>query len=446
MKQKTTAPQASVENIFHLEGRVPLGKAIPFGLQHILAMFVANLSPITIIAAAAGLDLSMTAVLLQNAMIAAGIATMIQLYPIWRIGSGLPVVMGVSFTFVAVLSSVAATYGYGTVVGAVLVGGLVEGCLGLCAKYWRKLITPVVAGCVVTGIGLSLFTVGVRSFGGGYNADFGSWQNLLLATITLATCLIWNSLAKGYLKQISVLVGMIVGYIVAIFMGKVDLSAIFADGIFSLPRILPIKPEFNINAIIAVVLIYLVSAAETIGDTTALCHGGLNRDIEEKEISGSLAIDGFGSAISSLFSTPPVTSFSQNVGLIAMTKVVNRFTIMTGAVIMILCGLLPPIANFFASLPDAVLGGCTIMMFGNICCAGFQMLARAGFDQRNTTIASLSLAVGVGTTAASEVGIWAIFPQMVQDVFSANVVAVIFVVAIVLDLVLPKDMEIRTEA
>ena len=446
MKQKVSTPSAGVENIFHLEGRVPLGKAIPFGLQHILAMFVANLSPITIIAAAAGLDVSMTAILLQNAMIAAGIATLIQLYPIWRIGSGLPVVMGVSFTFVAVLSSVAATYGYGTVVGAVLVGGIVEGCLGLCARYWRKLITPVVAGSVVTGIGLSLFSVGIRSFGGGYNADFGSWQNLLLGTITLAVCLVWNSLAKGYLKQISILVGMIVGYIVAIFMGKVDLSAIFADGIFSLPHILPVKPEFNINAIIAVVLIYLVSAAETIGDTTALCHGGLNRDIEEKEISGSLAIDGFGSAISSLFSTPPVTSFSQNVGLIAMTKVVNRFTIMTGAVIMILCGLLPPIANFFASLPDAVLGGCTVMMFGNICCAGFQMLARAGFDQRNTTIASLSLAIGVGTTAASEVGIWAIFPQMVQDVFSANVVAVIFVVAILLDLVLPKNMEIQTEA
>ena len=252
-------------------------------------MVAANLSPITIIAAAAGLDVSMTAILLQNAMIAAGIATLIQLYPIWRIGSGLPVVMGVSFTFVAVLSSVAATYGYGTVVGAVLVGGIVEGCLGLCARYWRKLITPVVAGCVVTGIGLSLFSVGIRSFGGGYNADFGSWQNLLLGTITLAVCLVWNSLAKGYLKQISILVGMIVGYIVAIFMGKVDLSAIFADGIFSLPHILPVKPEFNINAIIAVVLIYLVSAAETIGDTTALCHGGLNRNIEEKEISGSLS-------------------------------------------------------------------------------------------------------------------------------------------------------------
>ncbi|MBO5130398.1 MAG: purine permease [Oscillospiraceae bacterium] len=446
MSKNATKQPASVENVFKLEGRVPLGKAIPFGLQHILAMFVANLSPITIIAAASGLDNATLAILLQNAMIAAGIATFIQLYPIWKIGSGLPVVMGVSFTFVAVLSSVGASYGYGAVVGAVMIGGIVEGCLGLSAKYWRKLITPIVAGCVVTGIGLSLFTVGVRSFGGGYNEDFGSWQNLLIATITLATCLGWNAMAKGYLKQISVLIGMIVGYIVSIFFGKVDLSTILADGFFSLPHIMPIKPEFNMGAIIATVMIYLVSAAETIGDTTALCNGGLNRDITEKEISGSLAIDGFGSFISSLFSTPPVTSFSQNVGLIAMTKVVNRFTIMTGAAIMVLCGLLPPIANFFASLPDCVLGGCTVMMFGNICVAGFEMLSRAGFTQRNTTIASLSLAIGVGTTAASEVAIWGIFPKMVQDIFSANVVAVIFVVAIVLDLVLPKNMGIHEEA
>ena len=454
MKKTATKQAASMENVFKLDGRVPLGKAIPFGLQHILAMFVANLTPITIVAAAAGLDNATLAILLQNAMIAAGLATFIQLYPVWKIGSGLPVVMGVSFTFVAVLSSVGANYGYGTIVGAVMVGGVVEGLLGLSAKYWRKLITPVVAGAVVTGIGLSLFSVGVRSFGGGYDVTdpvtgeiivkvFGTWQNLLIATITLITCLSWNALAKGYLKQISVLVGMIVGYIISIFFGKVDLSVIMKDGFIALPHIMPIKPEFNINAIISVVLIYLVSAAETIGDTTALCQGGLNRDITEKEISGSLAIDGFGSFLSSMFSTPPVTSFSQNVGLVSMTKVVNRFTIMTGAVIMVLCGLLPPIANFFASMPECVLGGCTVMMFGNICVAGFEMLSRAGFNHRNNTIVSLALAIGVGTTSATESSIWGIFPQMIQDVFAANVVAVIFVVALVLDIILPKDMEVK---
>ena len=433
----------SVNNIYQLEGRVPLLKAIPFGLQHILAMFVANLTPNTIIAAAGGLSQAEIAILLQNAMFIAGIATLIQLYPVWKIGSGLPIVMGVSFTFVTVLCTVAANYGYPAVMGAVLVGGIFEGTLGLLAKYWRKLISPIVAASVVTAIGMSLFTVGARSFGGGYTEDFGSAQNLLLGTITLAVCLGWNCFAKGYLKQLSVLVGLIVGYIVAIFMGKVDLSVIFSGGVVSLPKILPYTPEFHAGAIVSVCIIYLVSAAETIGDTTAMVSTGLNRDIESREISGSLACDGYSSAISSLLGCPPVTSFSQNVGLIAMTKVVNRFTIMTGAGCMILAGLLPPVGNFFASLPESVLGGCTIMMFGTIMTSGMQMVAKAGFTQRNITIAALSLAVGTGFTAASEIDLWRIFPEMMQSVFSANVVAVVFVVAIVLNLVLPKNMDLE---
>lgn len=412
----------SISNIYKLDGRVPIGKAIPFGLQHILAMFVSNLAPITMIAGAAkvpvtGAELGM---LLQNAMFAAGIATMIQLYPLWKIGSRLPVVMGVSFTFVTVLSTISANYGYPAVIGAVLIGGLFEGTLGLFAKYWRKIISPIVAASVVTAIGFSLFTVGARSFGGGYATDFGSVSNLLLGLITLATCLLWNMFAKGYLKQLSVLAGLIVGYIVAIFMGKVDLSMIMSACI-----------------------IFLVSAAETIGDTSALVAGGLGREITGEEISGSLACDGYGSFISGLFGCPPVTSFSQNVGLIAMTKVVNRFTIMTGAVAMILAGLFPPIGNFFASLPQSVLGGCTIMMFGTILTSGMQMIANCGFTQRNITIVAMALSIGIGFTTTSESGIWAEFSPVVQSVFSANVVAVVFVVAIIMNLILPKNMEVE---
>ena len=345
---------SSINNIYQLDGRVPVAKAIPFGLQHILAMFVSNLAPITLIAASAqpALTQAQIAILLQNAMFVAGIATLVQLYPVWKIGSRLPVVMGVSFTFVTVLCTVAANYGYPAVIGAVIIGGLMEGTLGLLAKYWRKIITPVVAASVVTAIGFSLFTVGARSFGGGYNDDFGSAQNLLLGTITLAVCLIWNIAVKGYMKQLSVLAGLIVGYIVAIFMGKVDLSAIMSGGLISLPHFLPFKPEFHPGAILSVCIIFLVSAAETIGDTSALVSGGLNREITGEEISGSLACDGYASTFSALFGCPPVTSFSQNVGLVNMTKVVNRFTIMTGAACMILAGLLPPVGNFFASLPD----------------------------------------------------------------------------------------------
>lgn len=436
-----------IENVFQLDGQVPLKTAIPFGLQHVLAMFVANLSPIAIICAAAqpALSTAEIAMLVQNAMFVAGIATMIQLYPVWKVGSKLPIVMGVSFTFVTILSTIAANYGYPTVIGCVMIGGIFEGTLGLFAKYWRKLISPIVAACVVTAIGFSLFTVGARSFGGGYADDFGAPKNLLLGTVTLATCLLWNIKAKGYLKQLSVLAGLTVGYIVAIFMGKVDLSIIFADGLISLPEFLPFKPVFNIGAIVSVCIIYLVSAAETIGDTTALVAGGLDRDIQDHEISGSLACDGFASTISSFFGCPPVTSFSQNVGLINMTKVVNRFTIATGAVAMILAGLLPPIGNFFASLPESVLGGCTLMMFGTILFSGVEMLAKAGFNQRNSIIVSLSLAIGIGFTTSSEIGLWAYFPEVVQSVFATNVVAVVFVVAIVLNLILPKNMEVKSE-
>ena len=402
-----------MENLYKLDGKVPILKAIPFGLQHILAMFIA------------------------------GIATLIQLYPIWKIGSRLPIVMSVSFNFVAILTYVGATYGYASAMGAVLIGGLIEGCLGLLARYWKKIITPIVAASVVTSIGFSLFSVGTRSFGGGYSESFGSTENLLLGTITLVARLLFNIFAKSYWKQLSVLFGLIVGYILAIFMGKVDLSVIFNGGLIALSHLLPFKMKFDLGAIIAVVVIFLVSATETIGDTSALVNSGLNREVTEEEISDSLACDGFCSSISSLFGCPPITSFSQNVSLINITKVVNRFTIATGAICMILVGLLPPIGNFFSSLPESVLGGGTIMMFGTILTSGIEMIAKAGFNQRNVTIVALSLAVGIGFTSGTEADIWHIFPQIIQDVFAGNCVAVVFVVSIILSLVLPKDMNIK---
>ena len=434
--------EPKIENIYQLDGKVPLGKAVPFGLQHVLAMFVANLAPIIIIAGAAGLSRESVAMLLQNAMFVAGIATLIQLYPLGRVGARLPIVMGVSFTFVGILCYVSASYGYGAAVGAVLVGGIFEGTLGLLAKYWRRIITPIVAAIVVTTIGYSLLGVGIRSFGGGYNEGYGAAGNLGIAAITLLSCLLFNVFAKGYYKQLSVLFGLIVGYVISIFAGIVDLSKIFTSGIISFPTFLPFAPEFNLGAIVSVAIIFLVSAAETIGDTSAMTMAGLKREIKEKEISGSLACDGFASSISSLFGCSPITSFSQNVGLIAMTKVVNRFTIMTGAACMILASMFPPIGAFFASLPDPVLGGCTVMMFGAIMVSGIQMMAAAGFTQRNVTIAAISLSFGIGATQASEAGIWQAMPQLVQDVFGSNCVAVVFVISVLLSALLPKDMEI----
>lgn len=432
--------EASVDNIYRLDGKVPLEKAVPFGLQHILAMFVANIAPIIIVAGASGLDTSQSAMLIQSAMVIAGIGTLIQLFPLWKIGSGLPIVMGISFTFVSVFCYIGPTYGYNAIVGAVLIGGIIEGILGLFAKYWTKLITPVVAASVVTAIGFSLLSVGAASFGGGSgNENFGSASNWILGTITLLCCLIFNILAKSYWKQLSVLFGLAAGYIVALCMGMVDFSALKSASVVALPSILPFKPEFNINAIVSVVLIFLVSATETIGDTSALATSGLNREASAKEISGSLTCDGFISALSSLFGCLPITSFSQNVGLVAMTKVVNRFTIATGAVIMIIAGIFPAFGALLATLPDAVLGGCTIMMFGTIVVSGLRMIGNCGYSQRNITIVALSLSTGIGFTQVPE--IFTIFPQVVQNVFAQNCVAVVFLVAIILNLVLPENME-----
>lgn len=433
---------AAVENIYRLDGRVPVGKAIPFGIQHVLAMFVANIAPIIIVAGAAGLDETQKAMLIQNAMFVAGIGTLVQLYPLWKIGARLPIVMGVSFTFVTILCYVAATYGYPAMIGAALIGGLIEGTLGIFAKYWRRFVSPIVSACVVTSIGFSLLSVGASSFGGGSGAqNFGSGQNMLLGAVTLVACLLFNIFAKSFWKQLSVLFGLVVGYIIAAFMGIVDFSGVLQSGVVAIPHFLPFLPEFNLSAIVAVTVIFMVSATETIGDISAMAVTGLGRDVTEKEISGGLACDGYMSSFSTLFGCLPITSFSQNVGLIAMTHVVNRFTIMTGAACMILCGLVPPVGALFATLPDAVLGGCTIMMFGSIIVSGVQMISRCGFNQRNTTIVALSIGIGIGFTQVP--GLFSIFPTMAQQVLQSNCVAIVFIIALVLNLVLPKNMEVE---
>ena len=430
----------SIDNIYKLDGKVPVGKAIPFGLQHILAMFVANIAPILIVAGACGLSAAQTTNLVQCAMMIAGIGSLIQLFPLWKIGSGLPIVMGISFTFVSIFCVIGPEYGYGSVVGAILVGGLVEGTLGLFAKYWRKIVSPIVAASVVTSIGFSLLSVGATSFGGGSGSpDFGSWKNLLLGFITLLACLLFQIFAKSYFKQLSVLFGLVVGYIVAACMGIVDFSALKECGVIAIPRFMPFTPEFHVGPIVTVILIFLVSATETIGDTSALAASALNRDVTDKEITGSIACDGYISSLSALFGCLPITSFSQNVGLIAMTKVINRFTIATGAGIMILAGLFPIFGALLNTLPEAVLGGCTIIMFGNIVISGLQMISNCGFSQRNITIAALSLSVGIGFTQVPE--IFSIFPDVVQNVFADNCVATVFLIAIIANLVLPKENE-----
>ncbi len=431
---------ASMNNIYTLDGKVPLLQSIPFGLQHVLAMFVANIAPIMIVAGACGLSAQDTASLIQTAMIVAGIGTLVQLFAVWKIGARLPIVMGISFTFVSIFCYVGPKWGYGAVIGAVIVGGIIEGLLGFFAKYWRGIIAPIVSACVVTAIGFSLLSVGANSFAGGSGAaDFGSWQNWLLGSVTLICCIGFNIFAKGHLKQLSVLFGLVVGYILALCMGMVDFSALDGVAVLSLPRLMPYQPIFHPSAILSVTMIFLVSATETIGDTSAMTSTVLGREATDREISGSLACDGFISTLSACFGCMPITSFSQNVGLLAMTKVVNRRTIATGAGVLILAGIFPAVGAVLATLPEAVLGGCTIMMFGNIVVSGLQMIGTCGFSQRNITIAALSLSIGLGFTQVPDM--FAIFPDIIRTVFAENCVAVVFLAAIILNLVMPKEKQ-----
>ena len=436
---------------YDFEGKIPLKQAIILGLQHVLAMFVGNLTPVLIItgACAATHDADVFAAiqvsLLQNAMLIAGVVTLVQLFSIGPIGGKVPIIMGTSSGFIGVSKGIVASCGggvlaYGAIMGAVLIGGIVEGILGLFAKFWIRIIAPIVSASVVTAIGFSLLTVGATSFGGGSgSADFGSAENWILGSVTLLCCILFHIFAKSYFKQLSVLFGLVVGYILAVFMGKVDFSALRETSVIAVPHLMPFRMEFHADAILSVVLIFLVSATETIGDTSALAASGLDRDVTTQETSGSIACDGFVSSLSSVFGCMPITSFSQNVGLVAMTKVVNRFTIAIGAVIMILAGIFPIFGALLATLPDAVLGGCTIMMFGTIVVSGLQMISKCGFTQRNMIIAALSLSIGLGFTECAD--LFAIFPRMVQNVFAQNCVAVVFLVSILLNLVLPKNME-----
>lgn len=431
---------AEKDPIYELHGDISVRKAVPFGLQHVLAMFVANIAPILIVTGAVKMPPEQAASLVQAAMIIAGVGSLLQMFPIGPLGSGLPIIMGISFTFVSVFCVIGAKYGYGAILGAVLVGGILEGILGLGASVWRRFVPPIVSATVVTAIGFSLLSIGANSFGGGYgNPEFGASRFLIVGGITLAACLLFIIKAKSFYKQLAVLFGLVVGYVTACFFGMVDLSRLGSVPLISIPGFLPYELEFHGDAIFSVFLIFLVSATETLGDTSALAVMGFGRNAKNREISGSIGVDGFISSLSSLFGCMPITSFSQNVGLIAMTHVVNRKAVACGAVIMILAGFLPGLGVLLASLPDAVLGGCTLMMFGSIVVSGVRMISQCGYSQRNMSIAALSLSVGLGFTQTPQ--IFRIFPELFRSVFAENCVAVVFIVAILLNLIFPKDEE-----
>ena len=452
---------------YKFDGKLSLKQAIPLGLQHVMAMFVGNLTPLLIITGACGIGAgseyeAVQISLLQNAMIIAGIVTLIQLFAIGPVGGKVPIIMGTSSGFIGVFGSVAKVMGggiigYGALMGASIIGGLFETVLGAFLKPLRKFFPAVVTGTVVLSIGLSLISVGISSFGGGSSAkDSGSLENLFLAFLVLVVILFFKHWTNGYLSSSSILIGIIVGYIAAFIMGFVlPHTAVTADGVeytkswvlnwnkvasaawFDIPEFLPIKPVFDMRAIAPVLVMFIVTAVETVGDISGVIEGGMDREATAKELSGGVMCDGIGSSLAALFGVLPNTSFSQNVGLVAMTKVVNRIALAAGAVFLILCGLFPKLGAIISIMPQSVLGGAAVMMFSSIIVSGIQLITREALTPRNLTIVSVALGVGYGIGANS--AILAHTPEFVSLIFGGSGIVPAALMAIILNIILPKD-------
>lgn len=449
------------ENLFELNGRPPLKRAIPFGLQHVLAMFVANITPLLIVFSAIGVggtELAAQAVL--GSLFMAGVGTIMQLL----IGARLPVVVGTSFTFVGIFCTIGASAGggeagYYTILGSVLVGGLVASVLCLFIKWWGKLIKPVVPCVVVFGIGLSLLQSGATQFLGGDsvlgNLASGGTSNVpyycyvLAAVITLFSAILWQIFAKGVWKNLNIVFGIAIGYIVCLCIpDMIDFSGLTIEGVqdvISYPHVIDVSDlQFEIVPIVLTTVCFLMAVVEGIGDTNALCASGLGRNPTNREITGVLVTDGFNSFLCSFFGTLPLTTFAQNVGIVAQTKVVNRFTIFIGALFLIVASCFPVIGNFLCTIPDCVFGGTIIILFGSIVVVGMKMCSEAGFTDKNTLILSVSVCLGFGITLADN--FFAFLNNnglgTVADLLSNNVLNM-FAIAFVLSWLLPEDMNFK---
>lgn len=436
---------ADKNNLYSLNGCVPPQRAVLFGIQHILAMFIANLAPILFVLGTIGVESEIKASVIQNAIFIAGIGTIFQLYPVWKFGGKLPIVVGVSFTFATMLSYVGLQYGYGAMLGGVIVGGIFISIMGLFAKYWIKFIKPIVSSIVILAIGLSLLSVGGDYFAGGASNTTGvlsylSWQSLLVGLLTLIACLLFQMFVKGTWKNLSTLFGICVGYLISLCFGGVDFSSFEGVKAIALPRFAMTTIEFRWEAILPTCLIYLVATTECVGDVSALCNGGLSRDPTTKEISGALACDGLVSAVSGCFGCMPLTTFCQNVGIVSSTKIVNRFAILFGAIIMILAGLFPGISAAILTIPYPVLGGALVMLFASIVVTGFEMVAKCGFTPKNILILTLSIGVGYGFSLVPN--FYSALGE-VPSIILSNPVAMMFIISFILSFCIPENYGLK---
>lgn len=477
MSKATKSAQTGTPYTFY--GSLPLKQAIPLGLQHVLAMFVGNLTPLIIIMGACGMTADagfgdVRTALLQNAMLVAGLVTLVQMFAIGPCGGKVPIVMGTSSGFLGVFQSVAATMGtgvlsYGAILGASVIGGIFEGVLGFFLKPLRRFFPPVVTGCVVMSIGLSLISVGINYLCGGNSAttpDYGSAINIGLGLLVLVVILVLKHFTKpgGMLSTSSILIGILVGYVAAIILTLVlPNTGVNADGEtftyawvvnfeqvknaawFAIPsfvgfgKLSDIHLVFNMQAILPICIMFIVTAVETVGDISACIEGGMDREATDTELSGGVICDGLGSTFGAVLGVLPNTSFSQNVGLVTMTKVVNRMALTCGAVFLILCGLCPKIGACVSIMPQPVLGGAAVMMFASILVSGIQLVTREPITAREITI--ISVALGLGYGLGSTTGATGQLPYYIQLIFGGSGIVPAAFAAILLNVLIPKEKE-----
>ena len=381
--------------------KLPAAKSIPLGIQHVLAMFAGNITVPIIIAGVFGQTPEQKIFLIQMALFVAGVATVIQTVGYGQIGSRLPIIQGTSFAFIPVMLPFKAA-GLGAVFTAAFIGGIFQIFIGKILKPIRHLFPPLVTGIVVLMIGVSLLKVGFMYAGGGgwlmnnKPEIFGNANHLTIAFTVLIVSIFFNIKGKGMWSSASILVGMIAGYIVAMFLGMINYGKIASAGWFALPMPLQYGIDFVPGAIILMLFMSIVTTIETIGDISATTMGGDNREATDKELSGGIMADGVGTAFGAIFNAMPNTSYSQNAGLVAFTGVVSRHVGTVAGIILILMGLFPKLGGIIASMPESVIGGAAIIMFGLITSAGIKLIAREQMNQRNLLILGLSLSFGIG--------------------------------------------------
>lgn len=433
--------QKEYGSVFQLEGTPKFGEALPLALQHVVAMIVGCVTPALMVASMGSLNSDDTVILVQGALVIAAIATLIQLFPIGGVlGSGLPIIMGVSFAYVPTMQAIAEGYDIGTIMGSQIVGGVCAVFVGIFVKKLRILFPTLITGTVVFTIGLSLYPTAVQYMAGGVtNPDYGSWKNWLIAIITLLTVTGLNHFGKGIFKLASILIGIIIGYIISLGFGMVNFQEVAKAGFVQLPKPLYFGIHFNISCCVSLGILFVINSIQAIGDFSATTAGGLDREPTDNELQRGIVAYGCGNIFGAFFGGLPTATYSQNVGIVATTKVVNRKVLGLSAVIILLAGILPKFSAILTTIPQCVLGGATIAVFASIAMTGIKLIVQSPLTYRNTTVVGLSVALGMGITQSS--ASLSLFPEWVTTIFGKSPVVVATICAIMLNLILPKAEE-----